>query len=386
MNLKFRLENIFYVFVLLLLIFLVSPFGKGLCFRTGVRWLYILAVSFFISYCLIPLLRYIAFKTNILDYPNERKVHKNPTPLLGGVAVYLGFFIAMFSNFVFSKEVKGIIIGGTMIMFISIIDDIKGISAKIKLLIQLLATLIIIGSGVTLILFPQASLLGKAGNILLTILWVVGLTNAMNFFDGMDGLAAGLSGIIALFLGIVAFQTNQPFLGWLAGAILGACLGFLPYNFRFKEPARIFLGDSGSTFLGFVLASLAILGEWADANPIVSLTAPLLIFGVLIFDMTYITFMRLITNTCVSFNEFIEYTAKDHLHHRFEALFSSKRKAVISIYFLSIALGLTAIVLRYARTVDALILILQAIIILMIVTILERRGNELERKANKKEK
>lgn len=386
MNLKTTLGKIFYILVLLALIFLISPIGKELCCRTGVRWLYIVLVSFSLSYSLVPIIKYIALKKEILDYPEQRKVHTDPTPLLGGIAVYIAFFFAIFYNFIFSTEIKGIIIGGTMIAIIGAIDDInkKGISAKIKLAIQLLALYIVIKSGVSLILFRETSLLGKMGNIFLTILWVVGLTNAMNFFDGMDGLAAGLSAIIAFFLGIVAFQTNQPFFGWLAGGIFGACLGFLPYNFKFRKPATIFLGDSGSTFLGFTLACLAILGEWSDQH-IVSLTAPLLIFGVLIFDMSYITVTRLFTNKIKSFNEFIDYVGKDHLHHRLGALFRSKNKTVLSIYFLSIALGLTALVLRYARTVDAFILILQAIIILFIVTILERRGNELERRVDKRE-
>lgn len=387
MNLKTTLGKIFYILVLLALLFLISPIGKELCCRAGVRWLYIVLVSFSLSYFLVPIISYIALKKQILDYPDQRKVHNAPTPLLGGIAVYVAFFFAIFSNFIFSTEVKGIIIAGTIILIIGILDDINrgGISAKIKLAVQLLAVFIVIKSGVSLILFHETSLLGKMGNIFLTIFWIVGLTNAMNFFDGMDGLATGLSAIIASFLGIVAFQTNQPFFGWLAGGIFGACLGFLPYNFKLKKPASIFLGDSGSTFLGFTLACLAIHGEWSDLNPIVSLTAPLLIFGVLIFDMSYITVTRLLTNKIKNFNDFIEYVGKDHLHHRLEALFRSKNKTVISIYFLSIALGLTAIVLRYARTVDAFILILQAIIILFIVTILERRGNELERRANRRE-
>jgi len=387
MNLKTTLGKIFYILVLLALLFLISPVGKELCCLAGVRWLYIVLVSFSLSYFLVPIISYIAKKKGILDYPDQRKVHNDPTPLLGGIAVYVAFFFAIFFNFIFSTEVKGIIIAGTIILIIGILDDINrgGISAKIKLAVQLLAVFIVIKSGVSLILFRETTIWGEMGNIFLTIFWIVGLTNAMNFFDGMDGLATGLSAIIASFLGIVAFQTNQPFFGWLAGGIFGACLGFLPYNFKLKKPASIFLGDSGSTFLGFTLACLAIHGEWSDLNPIVSLTAPLLIFGVLIFDMSYITVTRLLTNKIKNFNDFIEYVGKDHLHHRLEALFRSKNKTVISIYFLSIALGLTAIVLRYARTVDAFILILQAIIILFIVTILERRGNELERRANRRE-
>lgn len=378
MNLKTVLGKIFYVFVALLFAYSFTAIGKNMFWQVGVRWLYILIVSFSICYLLVPLMIYASNKTGVLDQPAERKIHTKPTPLLGGAAIFLAFFIAMFTNFIFSTAVKGIIIGGAMIMIVGISDDIfkDRISAKFKLFIQILATFVVVKSGVSFDLFPNLSLWGRTANIFLTVLWIVGLTNAMNFIDGMDGLAAGISGIIAFFLGIVAFQTKQPFFGWFAAAVLGACLGFLPYNFKLRQPASIFLGDAGSTFLGFTLACLAILGEWADLNPIVSLTAPLLIFGILIFDMCYITVARLITNSFHSVNDFIEYVGKDHIHHRLDTIFQSKNMTVVVIYFLSIALGLSAVALRYARTIDALILILQAIIILLIVSLLEREGKQ----------
>ncbi|MCK7503758.1 MAG: undecaprenyl/decaprenyl-phosphate alpha-N-acetylglucosaminyl 1-phosphate transferase [Desulfobacterales bacterium] len=130
---------------------------------------------------------------------------------------------------------------------------------------------------------------GLIGNLLLTGLWIIGITNAMNFFDGMDGLAAGLGAIIAFFLGVVAFQTDQPFFGWISLAVLGGCLGFLPYNFRPSGSAVIFLGDAGSTVIGFVLACIAVYGDWAEGQPVVSLVSPVLIFWLLIFDMAHIT-------------------------------------------------------------------------------------------------
>ena len=145
---------------------------------------------------------------------------------------------------------------------------------------------------------------------------MVGLTNAMNFFDGIDGLASAMSIICALFLGILAFNTDQPALGWFAVAAVGACVGFIPYNFRLGKSALIFLGDAGSTFLGFTLAGLAVLGQWSMTSQFVSLAAPVLIFGVLIFDMVYVNLSRIKNRQAKSFTELLTCVNKDHLHHR----------------------------------------------------------------------
>lgn len=150
----------------------------------------------------------------------------------------------------------------------------RGVPAGAKLFAQLLAVGIVIGSGVVLTLFPRFTL-GNALDAVLTILWLLGITNAMNFFDGMDGLATGLSIITAGLMGFFAMLTFQPFLGWFAVASVGSCLGFLPFNFRPRRPAAIFLGDAGSTFLGFILAALAVKGEWAESKVIRSCRAGL---------------------------------------------------------------------------------------------------------------
>jgi UDP-GlcNAc:undecaprenyl-phosphate GlcNAc-1-phosphate transferase len=208
-------------------------------------------------------------------------------------------------------------------------------------------------------------------------MWIIGITNAMNFFDGMDGLAAGLGAIIAFLLGIVAFQTDQPFLGWIALAVLGSCLGFLPYNFRLRRSAFIFLGDAGSTVIGFVLACIAVYGDWAEGQPIVSLVSPVLIFWLLIFDMVHITCDRILTGKVRSFREWIEYVGKDHLHHRLADVLGSRRRAVFFIYLMSLCLGLSALILREAGPMDALLLVLQATLLVVLITVLERRGRTI---------
>ena len=163
-------------------------------------------------------------------------------------------------------------------------------------------------------------------------------------------------------------------MGWFAVAIIGSCLGFLPYNFRPPRSATIFLGDTGSSFLGFTLACLAVKGNWADNNPIISLSNPILIFWVLIYDMVHITVARIATGKVKGIKGWLVYVGKDHLHHRLAALLGSRSGSVCLVYLLSICLGLGAIVLRNARTVDALLLLLQATIIVIVFTFLEQKG------------
>lgn len=352
-----------------------TPYGKNFFFEGGFRWLYILLFSTSLSFFLTPVMRLIAQRFKILDVPAERKIHTEPTPLLGGVAIYTGVFVAFISNQVMDNQIIAILTCGTVLVLIGLINDKREIPAKVRLLIQIAVTAIIINSGIIITLFPRESLLGFTINILLTVLWVVGITNSMNFFDGMDGLATGLSIITAFFIAAIAFMGEQPILGWMAVAVLGGSLGFLPYNFRAKGPATIFLGESGSTFLGFILSALAIKGEWSENNPLVSLTAPLLIFSIFIYDTIYITVARIIDGKVRNIREWIDYVGKDHLHHRMDALLQGKKKAVILIYFLAIALGLTALLIKRATTEAALFLLLQVVIILGVITILEREGN-----------
>ena len=363
-----------WILALFIFFILMMPFIRSYFFNTMGRWLYVLIFSFSVSYLLTPVAREIAIKLDIVDKPEGRKIHERSTPLLGGLAIIIAFVAALLANMILDKEYFILLAGGVVVALVSLIDDWKGLSARLKLGVQVAVVVVLIYEGVVLELFPVKTMWGYSLNCLFTVLWIVGITNAMNFADGMDGLAAGLGAIIALFMGIVAFQTNQPLMGWVALAMLGSCIGFLPYNFKPTGPASIFLGDTGSIFLGFILSALAIKGDWADNNPIVSFAAPVLIFWVLIFDMTYITAERILTGKVKNFRDWIDYVGKDHMHHRFYAILGDRRKVVLFIYFIAATLGISAIVLRNARIVDGILLVTQAFLITIIISVLEYSG------------
>jgi len=373
-------SRILYLWILALAVFILIliPGVRLYFFNFLGRWLYIFLFSFTLATLLTPFVRLMAIRMNICDRPNDRKIHEKSTPLLGGLSIMIAFNAALVANMILDIQMIVLLCAGTALAIVSFIDDWKGLSARTKLLFQLFLVLVLMGNGIILNLFPANVWWGCILNVFFTLLWIVGVTNAMNFIDGMDGLAAGLGAIISTFLGIVAFQTNQHVLGWIAIAMLGSCLGFLPYNFRGRKSAAIFLGDTGSIFIGFTLSSLAIIGDWADGNPIVSFCAPVLIFWVLIFDMTYISIERLLTGKVKNIRQWLEYVGKDHLHHRTFALIGNKQKTVLFIYLLAATLGTSAIALRNARPIDGVLLVLQAFLITLIISILDYSGRNRE--------
>ncbi len=368
-------KRILWLLTAIFFLTLLTPPVRIYFFEMSKRWLYIFSFALSLSFILTPLSMMLAVRFKILDIPAERKIHETPTPLLGGLAIIIAFTSALLANMVLDKTMLVFLCSGIVIALMSLIDDWTGLSARLKLSVQVIVVLFLIYNGVILELFPGRIFWGYGLNVILTILWIVGITNAMNFIDGMDGLAGGVSAIMAFFTGVVAFQTNQPLMGWIAIAVLGSCLGFLPFNFRVRKPAAVFLGDTGSTFLGFVLATLAVIGEW-DENPIVSFSAPVLIFWVLIYDMAYITVERVLTGKVRTVREWIDYVGKDHIHHRMYALLGDRRKAVLLICFLSATLGISAIALKNARPVDGILLVAQAFLITICVSILEYSGRQ----------
>jgi UDP-GlcNAc:undecaprenyl-phosphate GlcNAc-1-phosphate transferase len=339
----------------------------------GIRWLYVLLFAFAATVALTPVTIRLGYRWGLVDQPSERKIHRTPIPRMGGLAVALGLVGSIVVNFILEDWMVAILAAGSLLLIVGMLDDAWELPAWSKLAAQVAAAGLVMYSGKMLTLFPDG-LWGDAANVLLTLVWIVGITNAFNFFDGMDGLATGLAMLIALFMGAVAFDTNQPGLGWLAVGIIGAGLGFLPFNFRYRKQALVFLGDGGSTFLGFTLACLAVKGNWADNNPIVSFSNPLLIFGVLIYDMIHITVERIVTGKVATFKEWIDYVGKDHLHHRLERVLGSRQASVAMIWVLTVCLGLAAIVLRKAGAVEAILLLIQAALVLIMITILEHRG------------
>ena len=368
----------YYFLGLILFGIVFFPATRHFFLYTGRRWLYILVLAFSFSAMTTPIFRMVAMRWSLVDNPSGHKIHKEPTPLLGGAAVFLGFFLPLLINGIFNLEFGAILLAAMILFGIGLLDDTLNLQAHLKLIVQIVLAVGLTFVGVRIILVPETILLGSTLNRLLSVLWIVGITNAVNFFDGMDGLAAGLAAIISFFLAIVALQMDAPFVGWAALAMMGACLGFLPYNFRPGKRALIFLGDAGSTTIGFVLASLAIYSDWADLNPVVSIFSPLLVFWILIFDMAHITLFRVIRGKTRNFKEWIEYVGHDHLHHRMARVLGGTTQSVLFIYLLTVCLGISAILLRNARhPSEALLLLSQALIIVVLVSILEAvNGNK----------
>ena len=350
------------------IILLLIPDIRIFFLHRGLTWCYLIAQSFCLTFTLVPIVHRLAPMLGAVDRPGGRKQHASATPLMGGAAIFLGYALVMILGrdiLNFSLELKGVALGGTLIFVIGVLDDIWGLTAKIRLIGQILAVGILFKFGVWMSFLPD-TLWGHAGEIIFTTLWVVGITNALNFLDGLDGLATGSAGINALFFGLVALQTGQPFVMLLSLSLAGSCLGFLPWNFRRFQPARIFLGDGGSNFLGFTLAGVGIIGEWGS-HSLVGLAVPILILGLPIFDTTLTTIVRVKSGQVKTIGEWLRFTGRDHFHHRLSDLGIGNRKAVLVIYLVSFWLGLEALVLKNARGIDAILSIVQVGIVFLLI-------------------
>lgn len=322
-------------------------------------------IPFLVTYFSTPLVRNIAVRFKILDLPEDRKVHKVATPLLGGIAIYLGVFIGVLFSLSNLRPFLPILIGGVFILILGLIDDIIKLNAQLRLVCQSLIALAVIRMGVRVSFLP-VGFWGDILEVVVTVLWIVGVTNAYNYLDGLNGLAAG-SVVINLFcFTIILYKTGQYPLALMSIIVVAACLGFLPYNFK---KAKIFLGETGSTFLGFSLACIAVVGNWAGDN-IVKLSIPILILGVPIFDMIFTTGMRVKEGKIKTLLEWLEYGGKDHFHHYLVDLGLQTFSAVIFIYFITLSLGLSAIMVSNDLAMEAFLTLSQASIIFGIIATL----------------
>lgn len=295
--------------------------------------LIIFACALTLSLIFTPLVRILAFKLNILDHPNSIKTHREPVAYLGGLAIYLAFILAIVVALVLGlpfKEIAVIIIGATLVMILGLVDDLRPLSFKTKLFLEvLIATLLIVFDIRIKFITPDYIA------IILTILWVVGVTNAFNIIDIMDGLSSGVAVIAALVFLFINPPAEQIYVNYTAAALAGAALGFLRYNF---SPARIFMGDAGSLVLGFVLAVLSIGTSYSKVNNI-ALYAPILILGIPIYD----TFLVMILRFRQGKNIF--HGSPDHFALRLEKLGFSRRKVVVTTYIASICLSTAALMI-----------------------------------------
>ena len=315
--------------------------------------------------------RKLAVRYNILDEPSHRKVHKKAVPLLGGLSVYAGVLCGFGFNTEYLRFLMAILAGGTVVLMVSLIDDIRGLSAYKRLFGQLLATGIILLFGVRVSFLPD-NLWGNFWEIMLTLLWVVGITNAMNYLDGIDGLSSGLTAICSFFFSVIAYRAGQLEIALAGFVVMASCLGFLPHNLRKK---KMFLGDTGSTFLGFMLAALALRGNWAE-DSMVKLTIPVLILGVPIFDMVFTTIMRIKEGKIRNIVEWLEYGGKDHFHHRLIDMGLYSTGSLLFICFINISLGISALLVSNENGWIGAMSVIQAFIIFAGIGVLMVMGNK----------
>ena len=289
-----------------------------------------------------PAARRLALRTNMVDQPAQRKVHLTPTPLLGGLAIYLAVILALvfFGDKFYVHQVIGIVVGATLISFLGLWDDRMPLPAWAKLLGQVIPAVALILTGIQVSVFDWEPL-----NIAVTLVWVLFITNAVNFLDNMDGLSAGVSAMASGYFLLLAALSGQYLVGALAAALLGACIGFLVYNFN---PASIFMGDTGSLFLGFVLAALGIKLRFPTNIPAVTWMVPVLVLGVPILDTSLVIISRLRRGK----NPFTT-PGKDHLSHRLVKMGYTRREAVLILYLLGSIFGMIAVFITQASLLEA---------------------------------
>ncbi|HQE91996.1 MAG TPA: MraY family glycosyltransferase [Anaerolineae bacterium] len=289
-----------------------------------------------------PLARKLGLRLNTIDQPDpSRKVHTVPTPRAGGIAIFLSTLIVtlLLGEKYNVSQLTGTLIGATLMSFMGLWDDRFSLSAGVKLVGQLLAAGLLILTGVSISVLPHPLL-----NLAATILWIVGITNAFNLLDNMDGLAGGIAAIAAAHFALICAFTGQYLVGALAVAVMAACIGFLIYNWN---PATIFMGDSGALFLGFVLASIGIKLRFPDNTPIVTWMIPLLVLAVPIFDTTLVTLSRLRRHLNP-----LTTPGVDHTSHRLTYAGLTRREAVLVLYVVAFVVGLVAIFVTQARLLE----------------------------------
>lgn len=327
------------------------------------EYLQAFVIAAVVSLIVTPFVIKFAALTGAMDKPNKRKVHKKPIPRIGGLGIYFAFMVSVIVTVFMSMpyiemrhEIIGLIFSASLIVLLGLIDDYKNLPAKIKFLGQIAAaTVLVLGFDVRIdfITDPFGDYLYlEWAAVPATIFWLVGLTNTVNLIDGLDGLAAGISAIASITILLVALENNFFLVAGLTAALAGAAAGFLFYN---SYPAKIFMGDTGSMFFGFMLAGISVMGSMKSTATI-TLVVPILALGVPILDTTFAIIRRLLGGQPIFKPD------KGHLHHRLLNLGFTQRQAVFLIYVISAVLGLSAIALTEVSSQIA-ILILAVVII-----------------------
>ena len=324
----------------------------------------IILVTLITSLILVPIVKKVAIHVNAMDEPNLRKIHKVPMPRLGGLAIYLAFLLGYILYGEISTQMISILIGSFLLILVGMIDDINSVPARYKLIVQIIAASIVVLYGN--LSFTEISLLGqriffnKIIGSIISIIFIVAITNAINLIDGLDGLAAGISSIYFLTIAIIAIILNR--LGGLDIIIslimLGSTLGFLVHNF---PPAKIFMGDSGSLFLGFMISVIALLGY--KVTTFTSLIVPIVILAIPIFDTVFAILRRLLKGQNIGVAD------KEHFHHQLLKMKYSPMKSIIIIYLINIAFASVSIFYVLGDTQIAIAIYIILMILLLFVVL-----------------
>ena len=294
-------------------------------------------ISLLVSHGFTPFVRLIAVKFGILDNPEYKKSHAHPTPLLGGLAIYAALLSSVIFVLNLSDVTAGIFIGATILLITGLIDDKMGMGPQLKLSMQVVAALTAFKFGLRVTTIEDYYLC-----MFFTVFWIVGITNALNLLDNLNGLSSGIAAISSLFFCAISVINHDYLTATLAAAMAGACLGFMRYNF---PRAQIFMGDTGSLVLGFFLACLAILGNWGTEKMTLSLAIPIIILGYPIFDTTLVTVIRL------SEGRSIFQGGRDHSSHILAYAGFRKKRAVLSIFAICFLLGSSALIIKYGSII-----------------------------------
>ena len=312
-----------------------------------------LAVALMVSFLMTPVVKSLAYKVGAIDVPKDaRRMHKVPIPRLGGLAIFIGFMVSILLFAENNHQMKSILLGAVIIVVLGVVDDTTPLPAKLKFVVQIIAALIPALNGVEIQVISNPNLFSHNPywnmgtlSIPVTVLWIVAITNSVNLIDGLDGLANGVSAISATTVLVISLLVSDAQVAIAMAALVGACVGFMPYN---MNPAKMFMGDTGATFLGYILATMSIQGlfkSWA----IISFAVPFLILGLPIFDTTF-AFIRRIAH-----GQSPMQADRGHVHHRLIDMGLNQKQAVATLYVISAILGLSAVVLTTSGELKAMI-------------------------------
>ena len=313
-------------------------------------------VALVVSFLMTPVVKTLAYKVGAIDVPKDnRRMHKTPIPRLGGLAIFIGFMVSVLVFAEIDVQLRGILLGAVIIVVLGVVDDITPLPAMLKFVVQIAAALIPISHGVVIKALSNPNLFSDSPywvlgglSIPITILWIVGITNAVNLIDGLDGLANGVSAICATTMLVIALMVADSHVAVVMAALVGASVGFMPYN---MNPAKMFMGDTGATFLGFILATMSIQGLF-KFYALISFAVPFLILGLPIFDTAFAMIRR------IAHGQSPMKPDRGHVHHRLIDMGLNQKQAVATLYVISAILGMSAVVLTTSGELKAMMFFL----------------------------